>query len=119
VLDRDRRLEHAVRTVHLAEPPAAGRVPGRGAAAAAGTRRGAPVTAARVAVVVPSLAAGGAERVARDLAGRFAGTAAVTVVTYDPRLSRRALAGVSAPPWADRVPPGCGHVHLAATGRGM
>jgi glycosyltransferase involved in cell wall biosynthesis len=74
---------------------------------------------ARIAVVVPTLEAAGAERVARALAARFAATAEVTVVTFDPRLTGRALARAGRPPWADRVPDGCAHVHLPATGRGV
>jgi glycosyltransferase involved in cell wall biosynthesis len=72
-----------------------------------------------VAVVVPSLAPAGAERVARALAGGFAAAARVTVVTFDPRLSRRELVRADRLPWADRVPAGCTHVHLPATGSGL
>jgi len=74
---------------------------------------------ARVAVVVPTLRYAGAERVARTLAGEFAKVAHVTVVTFDPRLGRRALARSPRPPWTDRVPAGCDHVHLPATGSGV
>lgn len=72
-----------------------------------------------IAVVVPTLEPAGAERVARTLAARFAASARVTVVTFDPRLSPRQLARAGPPPWADRVPPGCAHVHLPATGSGI
>jgi glycosyltransferase involved in cell wall biosynthesis len=75
--------------------------------------------ARRIAVVVPTLESAGAERVARTLAARFAADSRVTVVTFDPRLSRRALAHVPQLPWADRIPPGCHHVHLPATGSGV
>jgi len=73
----------------------------------------------RIAVVVPTLDSAGAERVARVLAARFAAGSRVTVVTFDPRLSRRELARTGPLPWADRIPPGCHHVHLPATGSGL
>jgi glycosyltransferase involved in cell wall biosynthesis len=73
----------------------------------------------RIAVVVPTLDSAGAERVARALAARFVAGSRVTVVTFDPRLSRRELARTSPLPWADRIPPGCHHVHLPATGSGL
>ncbi|WP_127501038.1 glycosyltransferase [Actinoplanes solisilvae] len=72
-----------------------------------------------VAVVVPTLASAGAERVARTLAEQMARGARVTVVTFDPRMSRRELDRLAVLPWADRVPPGCEHVHLPATGSGV
>jgi glycosyltransferase involved in cell wall biosynthesis len=71
-----------------------------------------------VAVVVPSLVGAGAERVAETLAREFARQAVVTVVTMEPRLSPRALRRLPDLPWADRVPAGCRHVHLPATGSG-
>jgi glycosyltransferase involved in cell wall biosynthesis len=52
------------------------------------------------------------------LAGEFAKTARVTLVTLDPRLSRRQLERSTALPWAERVPRGCGHVHLASPNSG-
>jgi glycosyltransferase involved in cell wall biosynthesis len=73
----------------------------------------------RIAVVVPTLDSAGAERVARTLAARFAADSRVTVVTFDPRLSRRELARTSPLPWAGRIPSGCHHVHLPATGSGV
>jgi glycosyltransferase involved in cell wall biosynthesis len=79
----------------------------------AGTRR------ARIAVVVPTLEPAGAERVARSLATEFAKTADVTVVTFAPRLSARTLRTTTPLPWAERVPAGCDHVHLPATGSGV
>ena len=72
----------------------------------------------RIAVVVPTLDSAGAERVARSLAGRFAADAHVTVVTFDPRVTARELARRERPPWSERVPAGCAHVHLPATGSG-
>jgi glycosyltransferase involved in cell wall biosynthesis len=72
-----------------------------------------------VAVAVPSLRQGGAERVALALAGEFAGLTRVTVVTFDPRIRPRALARAERLPWAERVPPGCEHAHLPATGSGV
>nr|WP_296065439.1 glycosyltransferase [uncultured Actinoplanes sp.] len=71
-----------------------------------------------IAVVVPTLGPAGAERVARTLAERMATGARVTVVTFDPRMGRRELARITGLPWADRIPPGCAHVHLPATGSG-
>src|SRR5664280_851794 len=44
-----------------------------------------------VAIVVPALDGGGAERVAATLAREFARVASVTVVTFEPRLSRRSI----------------------------
>jgi glycosyltransferase involved in cell wall biosynthesis len=76
------------------------------------------VTARHVAVVVPTLRQGGAERVALALAGAFAELTRVTLVTFDPRLGARELASADHLPWADHVPPGCGHEHLSATGSG-
>ncbi|HEX8626651.1 MAG TPA: glycosyltransferase [Catenuloplanes sp.] len=73
---------------------------------------------AHVAVVVPTMGPAGAERVARALAEEFVKGARVTVVTFDPRLSRRALARTGAPPWAGQIPAGCDHVHLPATSSG-
>ncbi|GAA0816544.1 glycosyltransferase [Spirilliplanes yamanashiensis] len=77
------------------------------------------MTAPRIAVLVPTLESAGAERVARALAERFAASAHVTVVTFDPKLSRRELARAGALPWAGRVPAGCAHDHLPATGSGI
>src|SRR4051812_8017260 len=74
---------------------------------------------AEIGVVVPTLEAAGAERVARTLAARFTATARVTMVTFDPRLGRRELARAGHLPWADRVPDGCAHVPLPATGSGV
>jgi glycosyltransferase involved in cell wall biosynthesis len=74
---------------------------------------------AEIAVVVPTLESAGAERVARSLASRFAATGRVTVVTFDPRLSRRRLSRLAEPPWAQRIPAGCRHVHLPATGSNL
>lgn len=73
----------------------------------------------RVAVVVPSLTGAGAERVARTLAGEFAGTCAVTVVTLAPCVGRRALRRMDRPPWSEQVPEGCRHVHLPSVGSGL
>jgi glycosyltransferase involved in cell wall biosynthesis len=73
----------------------------------------------RVAVVVPTLAGGGAERVARTLAREFRDRVAVTVVTTDPRMAPGTLRGATTVPWAEEVPPGCGHVHLPSTGSGL
>jgi glycosyltransferase involved in cell wall biosynthesis len=72
-----------------------------------------------VAVVVPSLTAAGAERVAATLAQQFAQECDVTIVTMEPRLTRRALRVAAAPPWADRIPPGCRHLHLPCGGSGL
>lgn len=72
-----------------------------------------------VAVVVPSLTRAGAERVAETLAREFARTSKVTVVTMEPRLSARQLQTASVLPWAERVPPGCHHVHLPSSGSGI
>ncbi|HEY0358925.1 MAG TPA: glycosyltransferase [Mycobacteriales bacterium] len=77
------------------------------------------MTARHVAVAVPTLQRGGAERVALALAGEFARRTRVTVVTFDPRLGPRTLARAERLPWADDVPPGCEHVHLPATGSGV
>jgi glycosyltransferase involved in cell wall biosynthesis len=73
---------------------------------------------AHVAVVVPTLRPAGAERVAVTLATEFARSVRVTVVTYEPRIGRRTLAGIPLP-WKDQVPPGCQHVHLPATPGGV
>jgi glycosyltransferase involved in cell wall biosynthesis len=86
----------------------------RGSATADGRDTAAP----HIAVVVPTLRPAGAERVAVTLAAEFARSVHVTVVTYEPRVSRRTLAGIP-PPWKDRLPPGCEHVHLPATSGGV
>ncbi|SDF22901.1 Glycosyltransferase involved in cell wall bisynthesis [Blastococcus fimeti] len=72
-----------------------------------------------VAVVVPCLSGAGAQRVAETLAREFARSTRVTVVTVEPRLTRAELAGLDELPWADRIPPGCRHVHLPSTGSGL
>jgi glycosyltransferase involved in cell wall biosynthesis len=74
--------------------------------------------AARVAVVVPTLRQGGAERVAVTLAAEFSEVARVTLVTFDPRVSRRTLAQATHVPWADLAPVTCDHVHLPAASSG-
>lgn len=74
--------------------------------------------ASAIAVVVPTLAPAGAERVARALAARFVGSGRVTVVTFDPRIDRRRLRRTARLPWAEQIPAGCRHVHLPATGSG-
>src|SRR3954469_3639251 len=76
-------------------------------------------TRRHVAVVVPSLTRAGAERVAETLAGEFARSCRVTVVTMDPRLTPRELHELASLPWADRIPFGCRHVHLPAAGSGL
>jgi glycosyltransferase involved in cell wall biosynthesis len=73
----------------------------------------------RVAVVVPSLTSGGAERVAETLAREFARTAQVTVVTMEPRLTAAELRQLPVLPWADRLPAGCRQVHLPSSGAGL
>lgn len=78
-----------------------------------------PDTPKHVAVVVPSLARAGAERVAETLAREFVRSVRVTIVTMEPRLSMRELADMSELPWADRVPPGCQHRHLSSSGSGV
>jgi glycosyltransferase involved in cell wall biosynthesis len=72
-----------------------------------------------VAVVIPSLTRGGAERVAETLAREFARTSRVTVVTMEPRLAAQKLRRLPVLPWADRVPGGCKQVHLPSTGSGL
>ena len=72
-----------------------------------------------VAIVVPCLSGAGAQRVAETLAREFARSTRVTVVTVEPRLTRAELAGLDELPWADRIPPGCRHVHLPSTGSGL
>jgi glycosyltransferase involved in cell wall biosynthesis len=72
-----------------------------------------------IAVVVPTLQPAGAERVALALSREFAKSAHVTLVTFDPRLSSRALARADRVPWSERVPVECDHVHLPAASSGV
>lgn len=72
-----------------------------------------------VAVVVPSLTRAGAERVAETLAREFVRSCRVTIITTDPRLSRREVQDLASLPWSDRIPPGCRHLHLPAPGSGL
>lgn len=72
-----------------------------------------------VAIVVPCLSGAGAQRVAETLAREFARSTTVTLVTMEPRLSRAELRSQASLPWADRIPPGCRHVHLPSTGSGF